>query len=129
MSQTEQSQQLLDTTVNTYANAVTEVQLIQGTAAVPFAATITPTVQYAQTTLVVAALTANLTVAAPVGARRGQRLTFAFTQDGTGGRTVTWNAVFKAAANGAGTAGQVGATSFVYDGAFWVQEAGALTFK
>jgi hypothetical protein len=42
----------------------------------------------------------------------------------TGGRTITWNAAFKKAADGAGTANQKGATSFVYDGTNWVQVGG-----
>lgn len=55
-------------------------------------------------------------------------LVFSFTQDGTGSRIITWNAAFKKAADGAGTANQKGSTSFVYDGASWVQVGGALVW-
>ena len=68
----------------------------------------------------------NLTISAPSNPRTGGMLVFAFTQDVTGGRTITWNAAFKKAADGAGTANQKGATSFVYDGTNWVQVGGGL---
>jgi hypothetical protein len=94
-----------------------------------YAATITPTLEFSDTKIIPGILTGNVTIANPIGARRGMRLTFVFTQDGTGSRTVTWGAAFGFAANGAGTANQIGATSFVYNGTRWVQESGALAFK
>ena len=73
------------------------------------------------------ALGVNTTVPALLNPRKGMRVTFIFAA--TGVFTVTWNAAFKATANGAAANGQYGATSFVYSGAFWVQEAGALAYK
>lgn len=97
---------------------------------VAYAATITQNMSgLSKKTVVVAALTGNITVAAPLNPRVGQRLAFCFTQDATGGRTVTWNAAFAAAANSGSTANHKAATEFVYDGSRWVQLAGAMTFK
>lgn len=42
----------------------------------------------------VSGLTGNITIGAPSNGDIGQELTFNFIQDGTGGRTVTWNPVF-----------------------------------
>lgn len=78
--------------------------------------------------IVVAALTGALTINAPTNPVKGRVLTFSFLQDGTGGRVITWNAAFKKAADGAGTANQGAATQFIYDGANWRQIGGALTW-
>lgn len=94
---------------------------------VAYAGTITPKAGLGRT-IRVGTLTGNTTIAAPLYPLKGQRLTFVFTQDGTGGRTITWNAVFKKAADGAGTANKKGATTFEYDGTNWMQVSGALTF-
>lgn len=40
-------------------------------------------------------LTANRTMSAPLSAHDGQQITFAITQDGTGGWATTWNAAFR----------------------------------
>ena len=125
----EQAGKLLGPQAIEYANSVSESLLQTDTQVTAYAATVTPSVARHRTVVQIAALTGNITIGAPVGARAGMSLTFLFTQDGTGSRTVTWNAVFKAAANGAGTAGQVGSTTFYFDGTYWVQDAGALTFK
>ena len=76
----------------------------------------------------IGALTGNLTMNAPTNPRLNQHLRIVFAQDATGGRTITWNAAFKKAADGAGTANQKGATSFIYDGTDWVQVGGPLAF-
>lgn len=73
------------------------------------------------------ALGINMTIPALAGARKGMRVTFVFAP--TGVFTVTWNAQFKASANGAAANAQYGSTTFVHNGAFFVQDAGALTFK
>ena len=125
----EQSIKLASTAGFEYARSMSEVLLIAAVIDVPYAATLViPPLEFFHTTFVVAALTGNTTVPAIPGARKGQRVTFAFTQDSTGGRTITWNAVFAAAANSGSTASHKAACSFVYDGSRWVQEA-ALTFK
>jgi hypothetical protein len=67
-------------------------------------------------------LTANITISAPTGGGEGDRLTYLFKQDGTGGWTVTWNAVFRTVTpSAAGTANQTGAVEFALRGAEWVQ--------
>lgn len=125
----EQASKLFSTTAAEYANAVSEALLQEDTQVVAYAATVTPTVSRHRNVMQIAALTGNIAIGAPIGARKGMSLTFLFTQDATGSRTVTWNAVFKAAANGAGAANTVGSTTFYFDGTNWVQDAGALVFK
>lgn len=95
---------------------------------IAYAATITPD-QYLGGTVIVGALTGNLTVNAPAEPYVGQTLRFMFTQDATGTRTVTFNSVFKKA-GGAFTAstgnGAKSDITFVYDGASWVETARTL---
>lgn len=79
-------------------------------------------------TVIVGALAGNRTIGAPSNLTTGQRLTYCFTQDATGGRTLTWNAVFKKAADGAGTANQKGVVMFRYDGTNLIQEGSALAY-
>lgn len=68
-------------------------------------------------------LTANRVVGLPVNPATGQRLTFTFLQDGTGGRTVGWNAVFKVSWSDAGnTSNKRSTISFLYDGTNWNQD-------
>jgi hypothetical protein len=66
-------------------------------------------------------LTGNTTMSAPTNAASGRRLRYIFTQDATGGRTVTWNAVFKQAWTPTTTANKVNVIEFVYNGTNWVQ--------
>jgi hypothetical protein len=94
---------------------------------IAYAATITPDARLSER-VIVGALTGNLTINAPTNPRTGAMLVFSFAQDATGGRTMSWNSVFRKAADGAGAANQKGATSFVYDGANWVQVGGALSW-
>ena len=68
------------------------------------------------------ALAQNVTVSAPTNATKGKILTFRFLQDGTGGWTVGWNAVFKHAWSDTGnTANKRSTISFYYDGSNWNQ--------
>jgi hypothetical protein len=118
-----------------YADGTQVVQALTDPAAFPtgaaqsiaYAATITPDAALGER-VIVGVLTGNLTINAPTNPRTGGMLVFSFAQDATGGRTITWNSVFKKAADGAGAANQKGATSFVYDGANWVQVGGALAW-
>lgn len=97
---------------------------VQSTA---YAATITPDANLGGI-VDIGALTGNITIGEPTNPISGQELTFIFEQDATGGRTITWNAVFKKAADGAGGASTKGVTSFRYDGTHWVQIGGALAW-
>lgn len=109
---------------------VKATQLEDNSTAPVYAATVTPAITGAMTHVQVGVLTGNITIGAPTGSFAvGSRLSFGFTQDGTGSRTITWNAVFAFTANGSGTANQKAATEFVYDGSRWVQYGGALAFK
>lgn len=110
--------------------AITANQLEDNSSAPVYAATITPVIAGANTTVVPGILTGNIAIGAPTGnIQVGSLLGFSFTQDATGGRTITWNAVFSFTANGAGAGNQKGATNFVWDGSRWVQFGGALAFK
>lgn len=76
----------------------------------------------------VGALTGNITIAAPTNGTIGQRISFFFIQDGTGGRTVTWNSVFvrnswSDAGNTANTRSSISFTCL--DGTNWLQEGAA----
>lgn len=77
----------------------------------------------------VGAITEATTVAAPANPYTGAELDFMFLQDGTGGFTLTWDSIFKKASDPAdGTANQVMATSFVYNGTNWIQKVGAFAW-
>lgn len=92
--------------------------------AVAYAAAITPDPTLGK--IVEVTLTGNITVNAAAAGKiaKGMELTFVFTQDGVGGRTVTFNAVFKGVWSDAGnTAGKVSAITFYYDGANWRQKS------
>jgi hypothetical protein len=94
---------------------------------IAYAASITPDAALGER-VIVGVLTGNLTINAPTKPHPAGMLVFCFTQDATGGRTITWNALFKKAADGAGAANQKGATSFIYDGDSWMQVGGALAW-
>jgi Pectate lyase superfamily protein len=68
-------------------------------------------------------LTAARLVGAPLNPSIKQRITFTFVQDGTGGRNVTWNAVFKVSWSDTGnTLNKRSSISFIYDGTSWNQD-------
>lgn len=68
-------------------------------------------------------LAANATINAPTNPSLGQELTFTFIQDGTGGRTVAWNAVFKQSWSDTGnTLNKRSTITFWYDGTNWNQQ-------
>jgi hypothetical protein len=65
----------------------------------------------------------NRTMGLPTNSEKGQRITFIIVQDGVGGRTLGWNAVFKVSwSNTGNTAGKRSMISFVYDGTNWNQD-------
>lgn len=67
-------------------------------------------------------LTENTTVGAPTNGIAGMELSMFFTQDGTGGRTVAWNSVFKGVTlASSGTANQKAFIVFRFDGFNWYQ--------
>jgi hypothetical protein len=87
---------------------------------IAYAATITPNAALGQV-VGVGTLTGNLTVNAPTSPIRGQRVFLLFKQDGTGGRVVTYNAVFEGApAPVSLLAGTTFYSEFVYNGTAWV---------
>ena len=96
-----------------------------GSQAVAYSSTVTPD-PYKGGHVVIGTLTGNITVAAPSNAHQGCRLALQFTEDGTGGRTITLNAIFKKNWTPTTTANKVNTIEFVYDGTNWVQVAGTV---
>jgi hypothetical protein len=95
----------------------------RSTQTVAYAANITPDPTLGEI-IEVGALTGALAIGAPSGNKqtKGMRLTFRILQDGTGGRAVTFNAVFKHAWFDTGnTAGKLSTIHFYFDGTNWVQ--------
>jgi hypothetical protein len=93
-----------------------------------FAASYTPNMQLGDY-VAVGTLTGNITVNAPTKRQVGPYV-FRFLQDGTGGRTVTWNAVFKfptgAWTDVGNTANKASFVAFYDDGTnFWALNVNA----
>lgn len=72
-------------------------------------------------------LTGNVTIDNPVTATnrlwRGARLRFVFTQDGVGGRTISFGTDFRENWTPVTTANAINAIEFEYNGALWIQVA------
>jgi hypothetical protein len=65
----------------------------------------------------------NRTMGAPTNPVAGQRIHYTIVQDGTGGRTLAWNAVFKVTWSDTGnTASKRSTVAFIYDGTNWNQD-------
>lgn len=95
---------------------------------IAYAATITPDASIGEV-VNVGALTAGITVNAPTNPTKYGRLVFMFVQGGAGAFAITWNAAFKKAADpGAGATGTKAVTEYLYDGANWIQQGGALAW-
>lgn len=112
----------------TLGNTV-EVNNSAGIVSTAYAATITPDVTLGGTQAIT--LTGNTTIAAPPAASTwaGARLRFALLQDGTGSRTVTWNAAYKLAGGSltiTSGANKRSIIEFVYDGAAWMETSRSL---
>lgn len=97
-----------------------------GSQAITYASTITPD-PYAGGKVIVGTLTGNITdLAAPSNAHIGCRLSFKFTQDATGSRTVGWNATYKKSWTISPTANKISTIEFEYDGTNWIQVGGTV---
>lgn len=71
----------------------------------------------------VATLTAARVIGNASGNIAGKRITFIFTQNGTGGWNLTWSAAYKLSwSNTGNTAGKTTSISFIGDGTFWHQD-------
>jgi hypothetical protein len=96
-------------------------QRIRGISDNAFAASFTPDALGGEI-VQIGALTANITINAPTNPFMGMHLTFVFLQDGTGGRTVTWNAAFKTNWSDTGnTANKRSTIRFYYNNTNWIQ--------
>ncbi len=106
-----------------------EANIMGRSQTIAYAASIVPDVNNGDR-IIVGQLTGNITVNSPNNGYVGALITFAFQQDGTAGRTITWNGDYKKAADGAaGTNSQRAATSFFCVAAnVWVQVGGALNW-
>ncbi len=76
----------------------------------------------------IGALTGGITINAPSAANSwtGATMTLKFTQDGTGGRAVTWGSGIKANWSPNTGAGKVNVIQFTFDGSDWIQTASAV---
>lgn len=92
-----------------------------GAKTLAYAATVTPD-PYAGEILDVT-LTGNITVNAPTLKHKGQRLGFNFTQDATGGRTVTFASVFRTSWTPDTAANKTNTIIFEFDGKYWQQKS------
>jgi parallel beta-helix repeat protein len=90
-----------------------------GIQAPAFAASFTPNF-YAGGTVAMT-LTGNITINDATYKHAGQRAQFVLTQDGTGGRTTTFNAAYKTSWTPNTAAGKKNIIAFVYDGTNWIQ--------
>lgn len=87
---------------------------------VTYAASVTPEVYAGEDVKIT--LTGNITVNKPTKARTSDRILYIFTQDATGGRTVTWGSGFVTSGwSVRSTANAVSAIQFMYDGTNWIQ--------
>jgi hypothetical protein len=93
---------------------------------IPYAATITPDLSLG-TYITIGALTNNLTLNEPTNVSAGTQFTIFFTQDGTGGRTVTYNgANWRVRSDTIETTAFYWSTvTFIYDNGFFQQIANA----
>jgi len=85
-----------------------------------FATSFTPDCALGET-VDVATQTGNVTINAPINAFDGAHLHIWLTQDATGGRTVTFNAVFHGVTAAVTTANVHNIWHFVYNGSIWIQ--------
>lgn len=70
-------------------------------------------------------LTADMGVSNPAQQHQGQRLSFQFTQDATGGRKIAWGSAYSVRKWTANTgASKANTIDFIYDGSSWVQLGG-----
>lgn len=91
---------------------------------IAYASTITPDPTKGEI-IIVDDLTGNITVNNPVGAREGMWLHFQFTQDGSGGHTISFGTDFLTNWTPSTTADDTNTISFRYDGTVWVQHSTA----
>ncbi len=99
-----------------------DMQLRRAIQRVPYASSITPDANKGEI-VIVDVLTGDLTVANPVNARDSMRLYFSFTQDATGGRTVTFGSDFMTSWGTIEAANTTSTVDFWYDGSVgkWIQ--------
>lgn len=92
------------------------------TNSIAFSTSITPNMDGGGELVEIGPLTDNTTINAPTNGRRGMQRTFKFVQDGTGGRTVGWNAAFKHSWSDTGnTSNKISTISFYFNGTNWIQ--------
>lgn len=90
-----------------------------GLQTVTYGASVTPD-PYAYSTARIG-LTGNITIGAPAVKHRGQQMRFIFTQDGTGGRTVTFHATYATSWTPDTAANKTNIITFEFDGMRWIQ--------
>ena len=77
----------------------------------------------------VVTLGGNRTVAAPSNPVLGQRISFLVKQDASGGRTLSWNGIFRVSwSNSGNSANKSTSVSFVFDGSYWNQDGAQVPY-
>lgn len=103
------------------AGTRTSAKMDGGKQTIAYAATITPNALSGET-IEVGTLTGNVLVALPLNPVEGMKQIYHFTQDGVGGRTVTWNANFDTNWVDTGnTASKRATVAFTYFASYWRQ--------
>lgn len=92
----------------------------EGWVSVPYAASVTPDPDRGKTQ-VIGALTGNVTIVTPTEPVHGQQMTLVFTQDATGGRTITLPSAWFFNWTPTTTANHKNTITVAYDGSSWVQ--------
>lgn len=91
----------------------------------PYAATVDVDPDFGEY-VIIGTLTGAITITAANGRAIGKTLTIDTTQDGTGGRVITWDAIFKAGAFApVTTAGKRNVVTFRFDGTNYVMQSQA----
>lgn len=90
-----------------------------GTQSISYAASIVPD-PYAGSTALIGSLTGAITVNATTQQHTGQSLNLIFTQDSTGGRTITFNSQYKTSWTPDLRPSMISVINFVYNGTNWI---------
>lgn len=111
---------------STITSNIVQLAAQNGYRTVAYAASLTPDPYLGQHHVIT--LTGNIFIVSPTYKHTGMKLTMAFTQDATGGRTASWDSGFTVTngiVNPAATATTV--FDFVYNGSKWVQASNSYT--
>ena len=114
--------------IGNIANATAANVIVNNAQTIIYGTNITPNL-FSGGFMNVGTLTGTMAIAAPTSANIGATITFKFTQDATGGRTVTWDTIYHFVSAAwvdaiiTTDANKISYISFTYDGTNWIQQA------